>query len=321
MLYRLLKIPVVLARLVWCPDLLVSQKESLQSKGPLLIAASHPNSFLDALLIACLFRAPVYSLARGDVFAHPLAGKLLSALNIFPVYRLREGSENLAHNYTTFDLCMEIFRKNGVVLIFSEGLSINEWKLRPLKKGTARLAIRAWNEGIPLTVLPTGINYNNFGRSGKIAHLLFGERITESAVRSKGNFGEKVITFNNVLRVKLGELVYEIPYGDKALRNKFFKVPASILQKAILLLPATLGLLAHFPFYQIVRLGVGWKLRRSDHFDSVLIGSLFLLYPFYLLGVTALIGAISGNCWSCLVVPVLPFLARCTVRLKNRMRH
>lgn len=317
----MLKIPVVLARLIWCPDLLVRRKEMLQSKGPLLIAANHPNSFLDAVLIACLFRAPVYSLARGDVFAHPLAGKILSALNIFPVYRLREGSENLAHNYTTFDGCMEIFRKNGIVLIFSEGLSINEWRLRPLKKGTARLAIRAWDEGIPLSVLPTGINYDNFGRTGKIAHLLFGERITGSVIRSKPNFGEKVSTFNNMLNDKLEELVYEIPDGDKALRKNLFSVQDSTLLQGILVVPAVLGLLAHFPFYQLVRLAIGWKLRRSDHFDSVLIGSLFLLYPFYLLGITALVWGISGNCWSCLLVPALPFLARCTVQMKNRMRH
>ena len=39
---------------------------------------------------------------------------------MFPVYRTSEGVENLGINYETFDECKNIFKKNGVVLIFSE---------------------------------------------------------------------------------------------------------------------------------------------------------------------------------------------------------
>ena len=58
-------------------------------------------------------------------------------MNMFPVYRISEGAENLENNYDTFESCKEIFKKNGIVLIFSEGRCINEWRLRPLKKGTS----------------------------------------------------------------------------------------------------------------------------------------------------------------------------------------
>ena len=46
----------------------------LQKHGPLLIASNHPNSFLDAIILATLFKNPVYALARGDAFA----GKLIT---------------------------------------------------------------------------------------------------------------------------------------------------------------------------------------------------------------------------------------------------
>lgn len=310
----------MLARLIWCPDLLIRNRSDLERKGPMLIAANHPNSFLDAVLLACLFRTPIYSLARGDVFTHPFAAKILSALNIFPVYRLREGSEHLAHNYTTFDLCIEIFRNNGTVLIFSEGLSVNEWTLRPLKKGTARLALRAWEEGIPLKVLPAGINYSNFGRLGKNVHLFFGEPITQTAVETKLNFGEKVNAFNGILENNLKALVYEFPKYDEAVRKKTFSRPVSFLQKALLLVPALIGFAVHLPFYGLMRAIIGWKLRGSDHFDSVLTGSIFLLYPFYLLGITSGAWAFSSSPLSLILIPALPFCARCAIQLKNQFR-
>ena len=94
---------------------------------------------------------------------------------MLPVYRVSEGVENLEHNYTTFDACEKLFEKNKIVLIFSEGRCINEWHLRPLKKGTARLALTAWQHNIPLKVLPLGINYSSFRKFGKNMHLNFGK--------------------------------------------------------------------------------------------------------------------------------------------------
>jgi 1-acyl-sn-glycerol-3-phosphate acyltransferase len=93
-------------------------------------------------------------LARGDAFKNKFISRVLTKLKMFPVYRVSEGVENLNSNYETFESCKNLFRKNGIVLIFSEGKCINEWHLRPLKKGTARLAINSWEENIPLQVLP-----------------------------------------------------------------------------------------------------------------------------------------------------------------------
>ena len=45
----------------------------LHEQGPLLIAANHPNSFLDAIILDTLFKNTVYSLTRGDAFK----GKLI----------------------------------------------------------------------------------------------------------------------------------------------------------------------------------------------------------------------------------------------------
>ena len=181
MLYRLLKLPAKIAIYFYCRKIIINKKEWLKSEGPLLIAANHPNSFLDAVILATLFKRPIHSLARGDAFVNTFITKLLTSLKMLPVYRISEGAENLEHNYTTFSSCIDIFKKNGIVLIFSEGRCINEWHLRPLKKGTARLSINAWQQGIPLKVVPLGINYSSFRIFGKNMILNFGDIIEKES--------------------------------------------------------------------------------------------------------------------------------------------
>ncbi|MCH5600777.1 1-acyl-sn-glycerol-3-phosphate acyltransferase [Niabella ginsengisoli] len=142
MLYRLLKIYVRAAIHLFCHSIYVDKKYLLNTKGPLLIAANHPNSFLDAMIFDVLFEIPITSLARGDAFKNKYIFRVLRALKMLPVYRVREGAENLNINYKTFDECIELFKKEEAVLIFSEGLCVNEWHLRSLKRVQQGLRFR-----------------------------------------------------------------------------------------------------------------------------------------------------------------------------------
>ncbi|MGN6605245.1 MAG: 1-acyl-sn-glycerol-3-phosphate acyltransferase, partial [Ginsengibacter sp.] len=103
MLYQILFYPSRAALHFYCRKIVINNKELLAEKGPLLIAANHPNSFLDAIIVSTLFKQPVYSLARGDVFANGFFSKVLRSVNMLPVYRLSEGAENLGYNYVTFE--------------------------------------------------------------------------------------------------------------------------------------------------------------------------------------------------------------------------
>lgn len=144
-----------------------------EQKGPLMLAVNHSGSFFDAVILGALWNRDIHFLARGDAFKKPLANKILTALHNIPIYRLSEGKENLEKNDETFERCQAVFRKNGVVLIFSEGLCINEWKLRPLKKGTARMAISNWEDPTTpnLQVLPIGVNYSSFRDFGTAVYI------------------------------------------------------------------------------------------------------------------------------------------------------
>ena len=168
----------------------------------MLLACNHPNSFFDALILGSFFKQPVHFLARGDAFKNPLARKILSALNAIPIYRLKEGKEYLALNDNTFDRCLKILQSGGIVLIFSEGLCLNQWDLRPLKKGTARIAITAWKHPSIkdiFSVLPVSLNYSSFTRFSKTVIINFGNPIQHEHLLSGKNEAEQIVELNKII--------------------------------------------------------------------------------------------------------------------------
>ena len=290
----------------------------LREQGPLLIAANHPNSFLDAIILDSIFRKPIYSLARGDAFAGKIVSKILVSLNMLPVYRVSEGVENLGHNYTTFNACEKLFQQNKIVLIFSEGECMNEWHLRHLKKGTARLAFNAWQNNIPLKVLPLGINYSSFRFYGKNMVLNFGNIIYQKDFDKDLSQGESIKEFNEKLNTQLKELVYEIDKNDSKKIREHFYVKQSLLKKIVLFIPAIIGFVINAPLYFAIHLFI--KNRAVEHYDSIMIGLLFFLYPLYTLAITLITFFITKSGYSFLLLPLLPFTLWSYLQLKKQIR-
>ena len=318
MFYNFVKVIARIALRFYCRNLQLNNPAVLNSDGPLLLAANHPNSFLDAIILCTLFNRPVYSLARGDAFKGKLLSRLLIALKLLPVYRVSEGVENLEENYKTFDACKEIFKKNGIVLIFSEGRCVNEWHLRPLKKGTARLVLSCWEDGIPLKVLPVGINYSSFTRFGKNILLSFGSMITEGHLTGGKGYGRSIQEFNGMLRSELQPLVVETSPGDQDFETIFYK-PVSFSKKMMLVIPALVGWLLHAPLYKPVKTMVRRMLNSSDHFDSLMVSILFLLYPLYVALLTLVSFLITEHWSSLLLLALVPFTGWAHIQLKKQL--
>lgn len=301
---------------IWVRRLIINKPVFLNEQGPLLLACNHPNSFLDSVILDTLFNKPVWSLARGDVFKTAFHIRILTALKILPVYRVSEGVENLAGNYKTFEDCIAIFREEGVVTIFSEGKCVNEWHLRPLKKGTARLALKAWEENIPLKILPVGINYSSFRSFGKNIFLNFGEIITSDEINRKEPDGLQHQAFNKLLEQQLKQLVIEIP-ADGAKEELTVKLP--YLKKILLSLPAMLGYLLHFPLYFPTRYFVWKKTHHNDHYDSVMIAILLFTYPLYVFILVTILWTITSSWWALSLFIILPLSAWACVQLKKQV--
>ena len=287
----------------------------LQKQGPLLIASNHPNSFLDAIVVAALFKNPVYSLARGDAFNGRLITKILISFNMLTVYRVSEGIENLEYNYATFEACQNIFKKNGIVLIFSEGRCINEWHLRPIKKGTARLALEAWQQHVMLEVLPLGINYSNFRKPWKNLVLNFGTVITKENISCDFSTGKAINEFNENLKQQLQSLVFEIDETNQESFNKYFFLHNSLTKKVLLFIPAAAGYILHFPLYYLIHVCI--KNKAKDHYDSIVVGVFFFIYPLYVLIFTLITFFITNNPVAFFLLIILPACALSLLHYKR----
>ncbi|HEX2684715.1 MAG TPA: 1-acyl-sn-glycerol-3-phosphate acyltransferase, partial [Ferruginibacter sp.] len=299
--------------------LAINRKALLKQEGPLLLAANHPNSFLDAIILCTLFDGTVYSLARGDAFKNKLSAKFLFLFKMFPVYRVSEGVENMEENYKTFEHCKQVFKKNGIVLIFSEGRCINEWHLRPLKKGTARLAISSWEDGIDLKVLPVAINYSSFKRFGKNIKLYFGDIISKEDINYKDTHGNAIKQFNETLQPQLSKYVFEINARDQAALHQAFHVKQPVLKKILLFLPAIAGAIIHAPLFYFAKWLSDALIKEEGHDDSKLMGFLFVLYPLFLVVISILLFFYTGSWLAFLVLQLLPFTAWSYVQLKRQL--
>jgi len=302
-----------LAIRLFCHSIIVDKRSLLNTRGPLLIASNHPNSFLDAIIFDILFDIPVTSLARGDAFKNKRIFRILRSLKMLPVYRIREGAENLNTNYDTFDSCIALFRQKEGVLIFSEGLCVNEWHLRPLKKGTARLAFQAWNASIALKVLPAGINYSSFRKYGKRIVIHFGDFLESKDFEGIATDGEKHVLFNRMLKERLQPLVYEIEPGNKKELAKTFGATSNT-HKCLLLLPAIAGAILHAPVYGFAKLIVHSFFSDTDHHDSVMLGILLLTYPAYVALLAVLAYSICTPVYALALLFVLPATAYAYVK-------
>ena len=288
----------------------------LHHRGPLLLAANHPNSFLDGIILTTLFDHKLYALARGDAFKNKGVAKLLRWLNLLPVYRHSEGAENLNHNYTTFSDCHEALAKNDLVLIFSEGGCKNEWHLRPLRKGTARLALGSWTKGINVPVVP---NYSAFGFFGKNLRINFGTALDKETILEQPTEGKQLSAFNEQLRQQLEKLVYEIDEHDTPQMKKLLYVNQPILKRILLSIPALLGWLLHAPIYYPTKF-IAAQFFDKEHFDSVIVAILYLVYPVYLLVVFFVLAVTVGYAAGLLAFILLPFSAWACVQVKPQFQ-
>jgi 1-acyl-sn-glycerol-3-phosphate acyltransferase len=299
LLYQLIKIIVRLALKIFCPELVVNHGRLLKLQGPVLIAANHPNSFFDAILIGALFTRPVHFLARGDAFRKAWHRKLFGLLNMIPVYRLSDGKENLGLNETAFQRSKEILSQGGLVLIFIEGICVNKHELQPFKKGAARIA----SESKSLTgfkVLPIGIAYNSFHRFGKRVRIAIAEPVPVGSLFIFEEEAKNIRHFNEVLFDLIGKNITMPPAGRSLSKAK----------KKLLFVPAIMGVVLHIGFYGLIKNAVKKKTHGTVFYDSVLFGALLLIYQLVLLLVCGILLFLNVPAFvPCLIFILFPLLA------------
>ncbi len=162
--------------------------KNLPLDAPLLVVSNHQNTLMDALAIVLnVGKRQPYFLTRADLFKKTTVRKLLMSLKMLPVYRLRDGVDEMQQNDEIFQTCVNILSTGGTLAAFPEGNHGVQYHLRPFKKGLARIAFRAetehdWN--LNLQILPCGLYYSHCQKMGERLVINFGEPFKVSDYRA-----------------------------------------------------------------------------------------------------------------------------------------
>ena len=266
---NILKLFIRAALWLFCAEINTKNKYLLNTRGPLLIIANHPNSFLDAIIIGTRYNRKIHFLARGDVFTKKIHRFLLRLLNMIPVYRLREGKEFLHLNEYAFVESARLLKNNEAVLIFIEGTCLNTNTLQPFKKGTARILQACHSENHFPQIHLAGIAYNNFKGIGKIVNLCLDFFTQTTPILDP----KDRVDFNNAVFEKMLTQILPTAHTPTIKKNALYYL--------------------NLPFYNLVYSFVDKKTKSTVFFDSVLFSVLFFLYPIYLLLIISLLQFIS----------------------------
>ncbi len=183
-LYVILRAFVQVTLRIFYKEFSVNGRERLPRRGPMIMVANHPNTLMDPLVVASLLHQQVGFMGNGSLFRNKWLAKLLGFFNVIPLYRkqdIRPGET--IDNQDNFQYAREYLAKGGTLLIFPEGTSYAEKKLRDLRTGVARIALsfeKAHGFKGGLLIMPAALNYSASTRFRTRLRIDVGEPIRVS---------------------------------------------------------------------------------------------------------------------------------------------
>ena len=196
--------------------------ENIPPDAAVVLAANHPTAFIEPCILACFQPRTLWFLARGNLFKNVFYNNLLAAVHILPVFRLEDGGYGrLKDNFGTFEACFRALSQGKAIMNLAEGRCIHEKALRPLRKGTARLALGAMQRDATLKevyIVPVGCNFTHPDRVRDQVMIRFGEPILTSEFMDEFRSNEAIAIKNltSHLRSRLSPLVVQFPDRQRA---------------------------------------------------------------------------------------------------------
>jgi glycerol-3-phosphate O-acyltransferase/dihydroxyacetone phosphate acyltransferase len=170
---RALPLIRALARAIAAVFYRVDTAGSVPVSGPMLLLPNHPNALLDPAVIWATAGRDVRFLAKSTLFDGAFA-PILEGAGAIPVYRRIDQGVDASRNVETFAAVQEALAGGDAVCLFPEGVSHSTGRLEPLRTGAARMAIGAEREGVRVTLIAAGLNFDRKTTFRSRATVLYG---------------------------------------------------------------------------------------------------------------------------------------------------
>lgn len=181
MLYALIKALVRTSTAVFFKKIVVVGRANLPERGPAIVVANHPNTLMDPLLVAMLFKQQVGFVANAGIFSNSLLTRFFRHFHVIPIYRKKDVAPGeTPDNTQAFAQCHAYLAQGGTFLIFPEGSSHYEINLREIKTGTARIALSYTGPG-EVRIIPVALDYSDAIQFRSMVRVTVGRPIAVSA--------------------------------------------------------------------------------------------------------------------------------------------
>lgn len=143
----------------------VLNTENIPQKGHLIFTPNHQNALMDALALLCNIERQLVFVARSDIFRKKFVASILYFLKILPIFRIRDGYSEVKKNEAIFKKTIDVIKGGNGLVILPEGNHEGKRRLRPLKKGFARIAFQteeAFDFSLDIKIVPVGLHYSNY---------------------------------------------------------------------------------------------------------------------------------------------------------------
>ncbi len=194
---------------------IVIGKDNIPKDKPMIFVPNHQNALSDPLAILLNTKFQPVWLGRADIFKNKTVALLLRFIKIMPVYRIRDGKDELTKNDKTFADSIKVLENNGVLALFPEGTHVGKRQMISHKKAAPRIVFMAEEKSqknLDIQIMPIGIYYSSYWKFNRNLIVNFGNPIPANNFLEeyKENPGAATLSMRNSIYDGIDPLIINI---------------------------------------------------------------------------------------------------------------
>ncbi len=203
-------------------------KEKIPGNKPIIFAPNHQNALSDPMAVLLNTRFQPVWLGRADIFGKSkIVDTILRFIKIIPVYRIRDGKENLDKNRKTFSMSIKVLENKSALALFPEAAHSFKRQMLPHQKAVPRIAFMAEEQTdshLDIQIIPAGIYYSHYWKFNRTLIVNFGEPIPVKAFLESYQQNQNAATIALKKEVYNAMLPLTVNINSKEYYNEFERI-------------------------------------------------------------------------------------------------
>lgn len=195
--------------------IVVTGRHLIPKGKPIIFAPNHQNALMDPLALVCTNSQQSVWLARADIFKSKRVSAILKYLKLLPVYRIRDGKDNLSNNEEIFAQVIQLLENKQTIALFPEAAHSGKRQMLPHKKAIPRIALEAEAKNdfkLDLQIVPVGITYSHYWKFNRSLIIQYGQpiQVKDYWIDYELNSQKAMLDLRDEIHRKLVSLILQI---------------------------------------------------------------------------------------------------------------